>query len=67
MLYEMNLSIEAFRRLKPLARKTGTHIRIIKKCGLPSGFLFRTVGSAFAAGFVGGASLCSCFLFYLEY
>ena len=61
--YEMNLSIEAFRRLKPLARKTGTHIRIIKKCGLPFWLFRNRHRKAFAAGFVGGASLLFLFSF----
>ncbi|MCI5859671.1 MAG: sporulation protein YqfD [Blautia sp.] len=63
--YEMNLSIEAFRRLKPLARKTGTHIRIIKKCGLPFWLFRNRHRKAFAAGFVGGASLLFLFSFFI--
>lgn len=38
--YEMNISISGFRKLKPIIRKTGTKVTIIKKSGLPF-YLFR--------------------------
>ncbi len=38
--YAFCISLQAFRRLKPILRKTGTRIRITKRCGLPF-FLFR--------------------------
>lgn len=37
--YEMNITIKGFRQLKPVLRKTGTRVVIIKRTGLP----FRTV------------------------
>lgn len=33
--YEMNIPISGFRRLKPIIRKTGTKVTIVKKSGLP--------------------------------
>lgn len=33
--YEASLSIKSFKNLKPLARKSGTKIRILEKRGLP--------------------------------
>lgn len=33
--YEMNISIKEFKKLKPIIRKTGTKVVIIKKFGLP--------------------------------
>ncbi len=33
--YEMNLSLNGFRRLKEIVRKTGTKVCIIRRCGLP--------------------------------
>lgn len=33
--YEMNITIKGFRQLKPVLRKTGTRIVIIKRTGLP--------------------------------
>lgn len=38
--YSFCISLKAFRRLKPLLKKTGTRIRIQKRCGLPF-LLFR--------------------------
>ncbi len=38
--YEMNISISGFRKLKPVIRKTGTKVTIIKRSGLPF-YLFR--------------------------
>lgn len=38
--YEMNMSVRDFKRLRPLVRKTGTRIKIVRKCGLPF-FLYR--------------------------
>jgi sporulation protein YqfD len=38
--YEMNISISGFRKLKPIIRKTGTKVTIIKRSGLPF-YLFR--------------------------
>lgn len=38
--YEMNIPISGFRRLKPIIRKTGTKVIIIKKSGLPF-YLYR--------------------------
>ena len=33
--YEMNLTIDGFRRLKEIVRKTGTKVCIIRRSGLP--------------------------------
>ena len=33
--YEMNISIQGFRQLKPIIRKTGTKVVIVKRLGLP--------------------------------
>ncbi len=38
--YEMNISISGFRKLKPIIRKTGTKVTVLKKSGLPF-YLFR--------------------------
>ena len=38
--YEMNISISGFRKLKPIIRKTGTKVAILRKSGLPF-YLFR--------------------------
>lgn len=38
--YEMNISVKGFRKLKPIIRKTGTKVTIIKRSGLPF-YLFR--------------------------
>ncbi|MEI3193549.1 MAG: sporulation protein YqfD [Lachnospiraceae bacterium] len=66
--YEMNLSIEAFRRLKPLARKTGTHIRIIKKCGLPFWLFPEPPQEGLCGRFRWrGVPSVPVFFFYLEY
>ena len=61
--YELNISIKDFRKLRPLARKTGAHIRIVKKRGLPFWLFRNRHRKAFAVGFLGGRPFCSCFLF----
>lgn len=33
--YEMNITIKGFRQLKPIIRKTGTKVVVVKKSGLP--------------------------------
>lgn len=38
--YEMNISISGFKKLKPIIRKTGTKVTILRKSGLPF-YLFR--------------------------
>lgn len=55
--YTFYLSLKAFRRLKPLLKKTGTRIRIIKRCGLPF-LLFRYRKHRF---FVVGIT-CACLI-----
>ncbi|MFR3545496.1 sporulation protein YqfD [Blautia sp.] len=37
--YEMNVSISGFYQMKPICRKTGSRVKIIKKYGLPFFFL----------------------------
>ena len=55
--YTLYLSLKAFRRLTPLLKKTGTRIRIIKRCGLPF-LLFRYRKHRF---FVVGIT-CACLI-----
>ena len=62
--YELNISIKDFRKLRPLARKTGAHIRIVKKRGLPFWLFRNRHRKAFAVGFLGGSALL--FLFSLS-
>ncbi len=63
--YEMNLSIQGFKMLRPLAKKSGTKIRIIDKYGLPfflyghrkrkmlfGGILFGILLMVFLSGFI---------------
>ena len=65
--YELNISIKDFRKLRPLARKTGAHIRIVKKRGLPFWLFRNRHRKALAVGFPRrvGPSV-SVFLFYLN-
>ena len=63
--YELNISIEDFRKLRPLARKTGAHIRIVKKRGLPFWLFRNRHRKAFAVGFLGGSALLFLFSFFL--
>lgn len=51
-VYEMNISLKSFFRLRPIVRKTGTRVAILKRYGLPfflPGLLKRKM---FLAGFV---------------
>ena len=66
--YEMNLSIEAFRRLKPLARKTGTHIPYCQKVR-PSLLAFPEPPQESLCGRFPwrGVPSVPVFFFYLEY
>lgn len=63
--YELNISIEDFRKLRPLARKTGAHIRIVKKRGLPFWLFRNRHRKAFAVGFLGGSALLFLFSFFI--
>lgn len=66
--YELNISIKDFRKLRPLARKTGAHIRIVKKRGLPFWLFRNRHRESLCSGFSRrvGPSV-SVFFFYLEY
>lgn len=48
--YEMNISIDGFRKLKPIIRKTGTKVTIIRKSGLPFYFFRYRKRKLFFAG-----------------
>ena len=63
--YELNISIKDFRKLRPLARKTGAHIRIVKKRGLPFWLFRNRHRKAFAVGFLGGSALLFLFSFFI--
>lgn len=54
--YEMNISIQGFRQLKPIIRKTGTKVVIVKRLGLPF-FLHKYHRRRF---FIAGAFICVC-------
>lgn len=55
--YEMYVSVQGFRKVRPLLRKTDTKVHIVKKCGLPF-FLFRyRKRKMFFAGFAGCIAL----------
>lgn len=56
------ISIDGFRSLAPILRKTKTHIRILRKTGLPF-FLYRYRRRKL---FAMGLFLCACLLFYLS-
>lgn len=53
------ISIEDFRKLKPIRSKTGVHIHILKKCGLPFFFYRNKKRKAFFVGI----ALCLILLF----
>lgn len=67
--YEMNISIQGFRMLKPMARKCGVKIQILKKYGLPF-FLYRNRHRKLLfAGIVCGFCLMmtlSCFIWDIQ-
>lgn len=42
--YEMNITIKGFRQLKPIIRKTGTKVVIVRRFGLP--FFFTQISKA---------------------
>lgn len=56
--YEMNISIQGFRKLKPIIRKTGTKAVIVKRFGLPFFLLKYRRRKVFFAG----ALLCLCLI-----
>lgn len=60
--YEMNITIKGFRQLKPVLRKTGTRIVIIKRTGLPF-FLHRYRNRKM---FFLGAAFCISLIFILS-
>ncbi len=60
--YEMNVTIRGFRQLKPVLRKTGTKVVIIKRTGLPF-FLQKYHGRKL---FFCGAALCVMLLLLMS-
>ena len=48
--YEMNISIRDFKKLKPVIRKTGTKVVIVKKFGLPFSLYRRRKRKLFFVG-----------------
>nr|WP_294466129.1 sporulation protein YqfD [uncultured Sellimonas sp.] len=67
--YDMNLTIDGMKKLKPILRKTGTSLRIMEKRGLPF-FLFRNrkrkIFFAGAAGCVLLVYILSLFVWNIE-
>lgn len=60
--YVFCISLQAFRRLKPMLKKSGTHIRILKRVGIPF-MLFRYRHHRF---FLVGITCACLFLFFLS-
>ena len=60
--YEMNISIKGFRQIKPIVRKTGAKVIIIRRIGLPF-FLYRYRRRKL---FFAGAVLCLLFIYTLS-
>ena len=52
--YEMNVSISGFYQMKPICRKTGSRVKIIKKYGLPFFFYRNKKRKAFFIGILAG-------------
>ncbi len=60
--YEMNISIRGFKQIKPVLRKTGTRVVIVRRIGFPF-FLYRYRRRKL---FFAGAGLCLLFIFALS-
>ena len=60
--YEMNISIQGFRQLKPIIRKTGTKVTIVRRFGLPF-FLHKYRRRKL---FFAGAFLCVALIFLMS-
>lgn len=60
--YEMKLSIRDFKKLKPMIRKTGTKVVIVKKFGLPFCLYRRRKRKLFFAG----AVICIFLVFWMS-
>lgn len=60
--YEMNITIRGFRQIKPVLRKTGTRVVIIRRMGLPF-FLYRYRRRKL---FFAGAGFCLLFIYILS-
>ncbi len=60
--YEMNITVKEFRQLKPMIRKTGTKVLIVKRTGLPF-FLHKYRKRKL---FFGGACLCLLMIFAMS-
>ena len=56
-VYEMNISLKGFFSLRPIVRKTGTRVAVLKRCGLPF-FVPKVRARKF---FVIGLFLAACF------
>ncbi|MEY8282219.1 sporulation protein YqfD [Lachnospiraceae bacterium 50-23] len=60
--YEMNITVKEFRQLKPMIRKTGTKVLIVKRTGLPF-FLYKYRKRKL---FFGGACLCLFMILFMS-
>lgn len=60
--YEMNISIKGFRKIKPIVRKTGTRVVIVRREGFPF-FLYRYRTRKL---FFAGAGVCLILLYTLS-
>ena len=60
--YSFCISVAAFRKLKPILRKTKTRIRIKRRVGLPFTVFFYRKRKFFVAGLI----FCGIFLYYLS-
>lgn len=60
--YEMNITVKEFRQLKPMIRKTGTRVLIVKRTGLPF-FLYKYRKRKL---FFGGACLCLLMILFMS-
>lgn len=60
--YEMNISVKGFRQLKPMIRKTGTKVAIVRRFGLPF-FLHKYRKRKL---FFGGAMLCAVLMILMS-
>ena len=59
--YLLSMSIQDFRRLKPLCRKSGCTLHIVEKHGMPSFFIKTEKGRDFYWDFFVCRSFCICY------
>lgn len=68
--YELYMTLQGFRRLRPLARKTHTRISIVQRCGLPFFIYQNRQRQAFLAGLflcIGLLFLSSSFIWDIHF